>query len=127
MGTVLVFDAEHDWCTLLKRLLERDGHVVVTCADQADALAWAKSRALDLAIISVGSDRDQSVRLAQQLKSAREGLRTMIIADYLSDEEAQRTTADDSLISPAEIEAIEAKVRELLHTVEMSSRHNPDR
>jgi DNA-binding response OmpR family regulator len=114
MATVLVVDEERDWRTLLKRLLERIGHQVLMCSDPGEALNWAESKILDLAIITLRVVDERSFDLPIRLKTSQRDLRIMIVADYVSDEVAQRFMADGSLVRPADIETIEREVRELL-------------
>jgi DNA-binding response OmpR family regulator len=99
---------------LFKRLLERGGHEVITCENRLDALELATSSPLDLAIVNVDAGCRNTSPVGHMLKEANDGLRILVITDFLH-EECKEILADrEVLIRPVELDTIEARVRELL-------------
>lgn len=114
MATILVLDAEADSRMLLKRLLEREGHEVITSGDRRDALEMAVNRRLDLAIVNVDAGRRNTSPVGQLLKEANSGLRILVITDFLHDECKEILADSEVLLRPVELDTIEVRVRDLL-------------
>lgn len=116
MATILILDEETDSCMLLKRLLERNAHLVWASRTPADALECAASRALDMVLVSVTSRRGLDGAIVERLKSIHPGVKVMVIADHVPKEAVQALSVDDFLMKPVDIDAVERKVRELLQS-----------
>jgi DNA-binding response OmpR family regulator len=116
VATILVLDADADSRSLFKRFLEREGHEVITCDSRSDALTLAATRALDLAIVNVDAGRRNTTPVGLLLKEMNPQLRILIITDFLHDECKQIVTEREVLLRPVELDAIEARVRELLNS-----------
>ncbi|MBI5570398.1 MAG: response regulator [Desulfomonile tiedjei] len=114
MAIILVVDEEQDSATLLKRVLERDGHRVFTCSDYHEAVERASSLAPDLVVLEVRKSRHESLRLAAPLKKVRHGVKVLALTCCASAETGEHGIADDYLLRPVELDTIETKVRELL-------------
>jgi two-component system, OmpR family, alkaline phosphatase synthesis response regulator PhoP len=114
VATILVLDAEADSCLLFKRFLEREGHKVLACEERGQALKLASSTHLDLAIVNVDSGRKNRAEVAHLLKAHISGLRVLVIMDFVPEERERMASSDDFLLKPVELDAMEAKVRDLL-------------
>jgi len=114
VATILVLDAEADTRMLFKRFLEREGHEVIACDDQRQALELVTSRDLDLAIVNVDAGRRNTTPVGQLLRSENSRLRILVITDFLHDECKEIVAEREVLLRPVELDTIEARVRELL-------------
>lgn len=114
VATILVLDEETDSRMLLKRVLEMNGHHVTACGDPAQALAQAASGPFDLAILSVTTSWSSLARLPGMLKAANSRLRVMTIADHRVEKVSENYPVDALVFRPADLDVIEAKVKELL-------------
>jgi DNA-binding response OmpR family regulator len=114
LAIILVVDEEQDSATLLKRVLERDGHRVFTCSDYHDALDRASSLTPDLVVLGIRSSRHEGLRLAAPLKQSMRGVKVLAVTCCTSVETGEHAVADDYLLRPVELDTIEQKVRELL-------------
>lgn len=114
MATILILDEEADSCMLLKRLLERSADHVIVFVDTDEALQFAASNAVDMAIVNVASRHCHSLAVPAELKSVSSGIKVMVISNYLLPEPGDATAADCFLLKPMDIDAVEKKVRELL-------------
>ncbi len=115
MATILVLDEESDSCLLLKRLLERNAHEVWAFVNANDALECAATKTLDLALVNLASRHEAGLAVPAALKSVNPDVKVMVIADYLPQVTAEGGPADCFLVKPMDIDAVEKKVRELLH------------
>jgi DNA-binding response OmpR family regulator len=116
MARSLVLHEEPDWRELIKRVLIENGHEVVTFAEEKEALGWAKSHPLDLAIVSLGLTRPQN-NTWKEFKALNKDLKILIIAGHETKELARELLtqeADDYLLEPVEIANLEDKLRSVL-------------
>jgi DNA-binding NtrC family response regulator len=114
VATILILDEEADSCMLLKRLLERNFHQVRAFMNRDEALQCAARTKLDLALVSVASRHDTDLIVSAELKRANPGLKVMVIADYVPEENVEDLSVDGFLVKPVDIDTVERKVRELL-------------
>ena len=116
MSRSLVLDEEPDWRELIKRVLLENGHEVVTFAEEEEALGWAKSHRLDLAIVSLGLTRSRN-NTWKELKTLNKDLKILVITSHETKELARELLtqeADDYLLKPVEIANLEDKLRSIL-------------
>ncbi len=116
MARSLVLHEEPDWRELIKRVLIENGHEVVTFAEEKEALGWAKSHPLDLAIVSLGLTRPQN-NTWKELKALNKDLKILVITSHETKELARELLtqeADDYLLKPVEIANLEDKLRSIL-------------
>jgi DNA-binding NtrC family response regulator len=115
VATILILDEEADSRKLLKRLLERNANHLFAFVDASEALECAATSSLDLAIVNISSRHGPSMDVLDALKSVNPDVKVMVIADYVPPETGDAVSADCFLIKPMDIDAVEKKVRELLH------------
>lgn len=70
MNSLLVIDEDEDSCMLLKRVLNKQGYHVASCAKVQDALAWIKDNTADLTIVNAGKHGEKARESLAVLKSA---------------------------------------------------------
>ena len=112
----LILDSESDCGELIERVLLQNGHEVVTFAQGQEALKWAHSNAVDLAIVSLNRDGTHAGTW-KELKGLNTHLKVLLLARYRTKELAKKALeqgADDYLLKPFEIEEFEAKIKNLL-------------
>jgi DNA-binding response OmpR family regulator len=111
----LVLHEESDCRELIKRVLLENGHEVVAFDEPEEALAWTRSNPVDLAIVSLESSVSQN-DVWQQLKHFNKNLKILILTRFAAKDSAKRALeegADDYLLKPIDIEALETKVKSL--------------
>lgn len=99
---------------MLQRLLEGGGHSVFPCSGQSDALDVAGRHELDLAVVCETPGHRDIAGLVRRLRQVKSRLTVMRITDAIAENGSDCGTADDYLLRPVDLDAIEAKVRELL-------------
>lgn len=114
LAIILVLDEEADSCMLLKRVLQRMGHKVFAFRNSKEASEWAASNMPDLGIANVRQRHSRGFPIFGRLKEVNRELKVMVITDAFSEELSDRWFADDFLIKPLDIDAVEIKVRRLL-------------
>ncbi len=98
---------------LIKRVLEREGHKVLTSAQRDDGLHLAASIPLDLVILNTKPHCKNVARFVSDMKRINPRLKMMTITNYVSDVLDQGVW-DDFMLKPVDIEVLERKVRKLL-------------
>jgi DNA-binding NtrC family response regulator len=114
LAIILVLDEEADSCMLLKRVLQRMGHKVFAFGNSKEASEWAASNVPDLGIVNVRQRHSRGFPMFGRLKEVNPNLKVMVISGVFSDELSDKWFADDFLIKPLDIDAVELKVRMLL-------------
>jgi CheY-like chemotaxis protein len=71
-GLVLVADDDRDIVALVKTVLERSGHEVMTAGDGIEALALAKRRRPDLAVLDVAMPEVDGLEVLRRLRGDEE-------------------------------------------------------
>ncbi len=87
---LLVVDDHKSTLQALSRILQRDGHRVVTAATIAEALAAADADKFDLVISDLGLPDGTGTELMEKLR-ARYGLRGIALTGYGTEEDIART------------------------------------
>lgn len=85
---LLVVDASPTIRMSANRMLEKRGHVVVTCGSGSEALAAASARKFDAAIVDLELPGTEGVDLIRQLKAAAEYELPIVASTVSSDTEA---------------------------------------
>ena len=115
MAKSLVLHDEIDCRELIKRVLLENGYDVATFAEEEEALAWANSNSVDLAIVSLEPGIVRS-KICQRLKKLSKNLKILVLATYTNRDLANKALeqgADDYLLKPIEINKLESKLRSI--------------
>ena len=113
---ILVVDDDPDIVSLLKRGLAYEGYVVDTAYDGLEALAKAREREPDLAIVDIMLPGIDGVEVCQRLRQASDVPVLMLTArGTLADRVAGLDSgADDYMVKPFHLDELLARVRALL-------------
>lgn len=98
---------------LIKRVLEREGHSVLSSADRDDGLRLAADLDLDLVILNTKPHCKNIAKFVSDMRRINPRLRMMTITNYVSDV-VEQGVWDDFMLKPVDIEVLENKVRALL-------------
>lgn len=99
---------------LLKRVLQQEGHQVSACGRLTEALDLVRSRKPALVVVNTRSDPRSSATWPVRLRSENPRLTILTIMDHLPGGGDLTAAYDEYLTRPVELNAIEAKVRDLL-------------
>ena len=81
MATILVVDDETSIQMLIARVLQRQGHRVITCGDSTEALAVTD--AIDLLVVDFVLPQMNGRELTAELRKTRPGLPVVLMSGYL--------------------------------------------
>jgi DNA-binding NtrC family response regulator len=117
MGLILVLDDVLDAAVMVGKILKRKNHQVEVFTDEAEALAFAGSHRVDLAIIDIRLKKMLGTEVLEELKKISPETRVIMLTGYPTLETARRARelgAFDYCIKPLDIEELEEKVAEAL-------------
>lgn len=117
MVHILVLDDVHDAVQMVKKILERKGHEVVGFTDEDEALAYARTNPVDLAILDIKLRKMTGVEVLEMLRTMHPELKVIMLTGYPTLEtarEAVRLGAKEYCVKPIEKEELEQKVESVL-------------
>jgi DNA-binding NtrC family response regulator len=117
MAVILVLDDVLDAAVMVGKILKRKNHQVEVFTDEADALVFAGSHRVDLAIIDIRLKKMLGTEVLEELKKISPETRVIMLTGYPTLETARRAQelgAFDYCIKPLDIEELEEKVAEAL-------------
>ncbi len=117
MAKILVLDDVLDAGILIKRILERKGYEVSVFTDEEDALNYARSNNVDLAILDIKLKKMSGVEMLEELKNIEPAMRAIMLTGYPTLETAReslRLGASEYCVKPIDKEELEEKVAEVL-------------
>ena len=117
MAEILVLDDVSDAGTLIKRILERKGHAVHVFTEEEEAIEYAKSHTLHLAILDIKLKKMTGVEVLEELKKARPDMRAIMLTGYPTLETARQALdlgASEYCVKPIDKDELETKVEEVL-------------
>jgi DNA-binding NtrC family response regulator len=117
MGEILVLDDVLDAGIMIKRILERKGHRVAVFTDEEEALAYAGSHPVEVAILDIRLKKLSGVEMLEELKKASPRTQVIMLTGYPTLEtarQAQELGAFDYCIKPIDKEELEEKVTNAL-------------
>jgi len=117
MATILVLDDVLDAAHLVKRVLEGKGHEVTVFTEEEDALSYARTHTVDLAILDIKLKKMSGVEVLDELKKIAPAMRAIMVTGYPTLETALdslRLGADEYCVKPIDIEELEEKVAKAL-------------
>ena len=116
MAAILALDDVLDACVLIKRILERKGHKVVTFTEEEEAIEYVRENPVDIAILDIKLKRMSGVEVLEEIKKLRPSVRVIMLTGYPTIETARdalRYGASEYLVKPIEKDELEAKVASL--------------
>jgi two-component system response regulator RegA len=105
----LLVDDDALFLRTLQRSLQRRGIEAVIAPDVATALAAARARPFDFALVDLKIGKESGLRLVGPLKEIRSGMTVVMMTGYASVAtavEAIKAGADDYLLKPVSVDTI---------------------
>lgn len=113
MANILVLDDELDAVVLIQRILTRKGHQVAVFTEEEEAIEFAGSCTVDLAILDVKLKRMSGVEVLGALKEINPAMHAMMLTGFPTLDTAKAALslgADVFCVKPIEIDELEQKV-----------------
>ena len=113
MGQILVLDDVLDAAVMIKHILKRKGHQVAIFTDEEEALAYARSSPVDLAILDIRLKKMSGVDILEELKKISPRTQIIMLTGYPTLDtasQAQELGAFDYCIKPIDKDELEEKV-----------------
>ena len=117
MAKVLVLDDVLDAVNLMKRILNATGHEVVGFTEEEDALNYARTNPVDLAILDIKLKKISGVEVLEELKKIAPSMRAIMLTGYPTLETAQaalKLGAAEYCVKPIDNDELEEKVAKVL-------------
>jgi DNA-binding response OmpR family regulator len=117
MAAILVLDDEPDAVVLIQRVLKRKGHEVFVFTEEEQAIAFARSRPVDLAILDIKLKKMSGIEVLEELKKINPAMHAMMLTGFPTLETAKRAVslgADQYCVKPIEIDELVQKVTAIL-------------
>ena len=117
MAKILALDDVLDAVNLIKRILQRKGHEVVTFTEEEEALNYARSNKLDLAILDIKLKKISGVDVLEELKKIAPSIRVIMLTGYPTIETARESLklgAREYCVKPIDKDELEEKVANVL-------------
>lgn len=117
MAVILVLDDVLDAAVMVGRIMKRKNHQAEVFTDEAEALAFAASHRVDLAIIDIRLKKMLGTEVLEELKKISPATRVIMLTGYPTLETARRAQelgAFDYCIKPIDKDELEEKVAEAL-------------
>ena len=117
MAKILVLDDVLDAVNLIKRILQRKGHEIFTFTEEEDALTYARSHELDLAILDIKLKKISGVEVLEELKKISPTIKAIMLTGYPTIETARESLklgASEYCVKPIDKDELEEKVAEVL-------------
>ena len=117
MAKILVLDDVLDAVILIKRILQKKGHEVFTFTEEEDALTYARSNKVDLAILDIKLKKMSGVEVLEELKKIEPAIRAIMLTGYPTMETARESLklgANEYCVKPIDKDELEEKVAGVL-------------
>ena len=106
-----------DAVMLIKRILQKKGHVIFTFTEEEDALDYARSNKVDLAILDIKLKKMSGVEVLEELKKIEPAIRAIMLTGYPTMETARESLkhgANEYCVKPIDKDELEEKVAGVL-------------
>lgn len=117
MATILVLDDEPDAAVLIQRVLKRKGHQVSVFTEEHEAITFARSCPVDLAILDIKLKQMSGIEVLEKLKEINPAMHAMMLTGFPTLETAKKAVslgADKYCVKPIEIDELERSVASIL-------------
>ncbi|MBW1765053.1 MAG: response regulator [Deltaproteobacteria bacterium] len=117
MAKILVLDDVLDAVILIKRILQKKGHEVFTFTEEEDALNYARSNKVDLAILDIKLKKMSGVEVLEELKKIEPAISAIMLTGYPTMETARESLklgANEYCVKPIDKDELEEKVAGVL-------------
>ncbi|WP_163337551.1 response regulator [Desulfopila sp. IMCC35008] len=117
MAEILVLDDVQDAVILIRKILERKGHSVHAFTEEEEALSFAGSNHVDLAILDIKLKKMSGIQVLEQLKKTVPAMKAIMLTGYPTIEtarEALELGAGEYCVKPIDKQELEEKVAQIL-------------
>ena len=117
MAKILVLDDVQDAGELIKRILERKGHIVTPFTEEEEAIAHVASRETDLAILDIKLKKMNGVEVLEEMKKKDPKIKVIMLTGYPTIETARESLAlgaAEYCVKPIDKDELEEKVAQVL-------------
>ena len=127
MAEILALDDVQDATVLIGKILTKKGHNVHTFTEEDEALAYAKTNKVDLAILDIKLKKMSGIEVLGLLKAAIPEIRAIMLTGYPTVETAREAIslgADEYCVKPIDRAELEEKVEKVLKAKDKKSSIN---
>ncbi|MDR2550471.1 MAG: response regulator [Desulfobulbus sp.] len=117
MAKILALDDVLDATVLMGKILKKKGHVVHTFTEEDDAIAFARTHPIDLAILDIKLKKMSGIEVLAILKEEHPAMRTIVLTGYPTVETAREAIGlgvDEYCVKPIDRVELEEKVAKVL-------------
>ena len=117
MAKVLVLDDVLDAVIVVKKILQKKGHEVFSFTEEEEAIDYARSNKIDLAILNIKLKKMSGVEVLEELKKIDPSIRAIMLTGYPTLETARESLklgASEYCVKPIDKEELEEKVAGVL-------------
>ena len=117
MAEILALDDVQDATVLIGKILTKKGHNVHTFTEEDEAIAYARSNPVDLAILDIKLKKMSGVEVLAILKTDNPALRAIMLTGYPTVETAREAIslgAQEYCVKPIDRYELEEKVEKVL-------------
>lgn len=117
MATIIAVDDVKDVGILIKKILTKKGHSVEAFTEEEDAIAYAGSNKIDLAILDIKLKKMSGIEVLEQLKKIQPAMGAIMLTGYPTVETAREAIslgADEYCVKPIDRDELEEKVAKVL-------------
>ncbi|MFV0439286.1 MAG: response regulator [Desulfopila sp.] len=117
MAEILILDDVFDAVVLIGKILKRQGHQVHTFTEEEQAIAFARTQPVDLAILDIKLKKMSGIQVLAELKKIVPAMRAIMLTGYPTIEtarEALRLGAGEYCVKPIDKKELEEKVARVL-------------
>jgi DNA-binding NtrC family response regulator len=117
MAKILVLDDVADAVVLIQKILGRKGHEVIGFTDEEQAVAHARTTAVDLLILDIKLKKLSGIEVLEEIKKVNPAVKAIMLTGYptlQTAREAKELGAQGYCVKPIEKEELEEKVAAVL-------------
>lgn len=117
MAIILAIDDVLDAANLVKRILERKGHTVISFTEEEDAILYVENHPVDLAILDIKLKKMSGVEVLEELKKRSDSIQVIMLTGYPTIETAReclKLGAAEYCVKPIDKDELEEKVKQVL-------------
>lgn len=117
MAKILVLDDVADAAVLVKRIMEKKGHEVFLFTDEEEALEYAHSSKVDLAVLDIKLKKMSGLKVLRALRKMDPSIHVITLTGYPTLEtarEALELGAEAYCIKPIDKDELERQVADIL-------------
>jgi DNA-binding response OmpR family regulator len=117
MSRILVLDDEIDAGVLIHRVLKSKGYDVFVFTEEEEAIAFAQSASVDLAILDIRLKRMSGMEVLEELKKINPAMHAIMLTGFPTIETAKRAEelgASQYCVKPIEVDELEERVASIL-------------